>query len=84
MLTMKILPVGDSTKWIDLDKAKAFDLKGQGTLYLSANGDWIYQPPGQATGTNISADEAFKRMMQIGLYEEAQKQFPEQFKRGEL
>jgi hypothetical protein len=81
---MNLLPVGDSTKWIDLDKATKFDLKGQGMLYLSGKGDWIYVAPGQTTGTNISADDAYKRMMQLGLYQEAQKQFPEQFKGGEL
>jgi hypothetical protein len=81
---MNILLVGDGTKWIDLDKAEAFDLGGFGHLFRSPSGDWVHKQPSAEVGQNIAPDGAFRLLIQSKLFDAAERYFSDKFKGGEL
>jgi hypothetical protein len=78
---MDLLLIGDGSKYIDLSKARVFDVR-QVTYYRSMHGVWVRQEAKNRLGEVVTECEAFKQFMNAGMFTEAQEYFKEQFAGG--
>jgi hypothetical protein len=78
---MGYLLIADGSKYIDLSKADKFP--GQGvTYYRSEHGVWVRQEGKNRLGEVVPQSEAFKGLLGAGLFDQAEKFFPELFEGG--
>jgi hypothetical protein len=78
---MGYLLIADGSKYIDLARADKFP--GQGiTYYRSEHGVWVRQEGKNRLGEVVPQSEAFKGLLSAGLFDQAQKFFPELFEGG--
>lgn len=78
---MGYLLIAGGSKYIDLSKADKFP--GQGiTYYRSEHGVWVRQEGKNRLGEVMSQSEAFRGLLSAGLFDQAQKFFPELFEGG--
>lgn len=70
--------------WIDLDECKSFGTKA-GMLFKTKDDAWVLQRDGnEARGEEVKAVDAFKLLMQSNKLDDAEKHFPDDFKKGKL
>ena len=78
---MKLLPIGDGSRYIDLSTAHCFDVRGI-TYCKSQHGVWVRREKKDRSGQAIPEREAFKAFIIADMLTEAEKNFPELFKDG--
>ena len=69
--------------WIDLDECEEIGTR-QGMLYKTKKGSWVLQPSADSAGVEYKSAEAFKLLMQSGKFADAEKHFPEDYKKSQL
>lgn len=78
---MNLLPIGDGSTYIDLSRAKEFDLQGV-KYYKSERGVWARKEADILRGQAVPEREAFKAFMSAGRFAEAKEHFQKLFKNG--
>lgn len=76
---MSYLLVGDGSKYIDLSKADKFPAEGV-TYYRSENRVWVRRDGQNRSGELVTQAEAFKGLVSAGMFDQAEKFFPDLFK----